>query len=84
MILFFTFLSVFAVCFYFYYSRKTSPAPPSLHRKWTWKDELKDNYKDWLPLATIILVLTLIIVFMIVNGVGATESNIYYYHLGGS
>lgn len=63
---------------------KNEPEPPRLHRKWTWRDELKDNYNEWLPLATILLVLSLILVVIVVTGVGATESNMYYYHLGGS
>lgn len=57
---------------------KNEPEPPRLHRKWTWRDELKDTYKDWLPLAIIIFVVSLILLVIIIAGVRA-EANIYYY-----
>lgn len=60
---------------------KNEPEPPRLHRKWTVWDELRDTYSQWLPFLTIILVVTVIIVALAL--VSATESNMYYYHLGG-
>lgn len=77
MILFFGGLCIFAICFYLYYSRKTSPAVPSLHRKWTWKDEIKDNHSQWLPFLVVIIVITAIVLALAL--VSATEANIYYY-----
>lgn len=56
---------------------KNEPEPPRLHRKWTWRDELKDNYRDWLPFLVIIIVITVIVIALAL--ISATEANVYYY-----
>lgn len=78
------FLGIFAVVFYIFYSNHVSVLKaPLTHRKYSWKDVLASN-KDLLPAVVLVFVIFLIILVMVVTGVGATESNTYYYHLGGS
>ena len=61
---------------YYIYKISSKPKTPSLHRKWTLMDELKDTYKAWLPLLVLIVVMTCIVIAMAM--VSATEANIYY------
>lgn len=60
--------------FFFFDEKKQTP---SLHRKLTWRDEIKDNYRDWLPFLVIIIVITVIVIALAL--ISATEANVYYY-----
>lgn len=79
MITFFIFLVGFSIVFYLLYSYHVSvPRVPLTHRKSSYKEVLLNN-KDLVPLVVLIIVISLIIIVIATTGVGATESNIYYY-----
>lgn len=65
------FLMIFAIGFYKFYSK---------HRKYSWWDTVL-NDQDILLMIILTIIISLIILTIALTGVGATESNIYYYHI---